>query len=128
MPDPHVVFGIKLKKDISSILDLLAKEIDDMFEVSLYDDIVTRDGKSKIYIDWNVFQYQEFCYSKNQKIKIGIANDDYYMIYLAEVSDVNDVEISDESLLDFIEWKDLLIDQGRIPADSKIILSGVRFL
>lgn len=141
------LLGIVLCRDVNSgcsnILKLLAKnwtktdnESDSAksYDMELYEDIIACErldnGTRKINITplFEIFD-DAFIYSGNTNISIGIIRGQFLIYLDSYLKDSNDqcesIKIYDNDLQDLIEWKNLLIEEERIPENSVIELLNI---
>lgn len=136
-----IAFGIYISKilDIEDLFRLVATEysvVEDSYEdseedseekspqelnedtfwnIKLYDDIVCEKGH-EFQIKADNFCGMEFTYAGNNRIKIGYADCDAFMIYIgqSDTTQVISINIDDKTLEDLFEFQLKLLKENRL--------------
>ena len=99
-------------------------ECDNIYKISLYDDIKCELGSRFEINGWDL-QDIKFTYIHNPKIKIGYPHICALMVYLGCAGDdlggeKEPIIVNDETMTDLLAWKNILINEDRIPNESKL--------
>jgi len=92
---------------------------DTFWNIKLHDDIVCEKGQ-EFQIRADNFCNMEFTYAGNDKIKIGYADCDAFMIYInqSDITPVVSIDIDEQTLKDMCEWKGKLLKENRIMSED----------